>query len=122
MKEKYLRMLKKMEEKSACAAQAADWSVYIILCADGSLYTGVAKDADARFEQHRRGRGAAYTRSHPPLRMVHREDGYTRSAALSREAAIKRLPKAKKLALAGDNERGAAKDLCETKKSKRRKS
>ncbi len=122
MKEKYLRMLKKMEEKAAAGPQAGEWSVYMLLCADGSLYTGVAKDADARFEQHRKGKGAAYTRSHPPLRMVHREDGYTRSAALTREAAIKRLPKAKKLSLAENSGDKTDNDLCETRKSRQGKS
>lgn len=76
-----------------------DWSVYIARCADGSLYTGVAKDVRARLAKHNSGRGAAYTRSRRPVRLAHREDGFTRSAALSREAGIKRLTRAGKLAL-----------------------
>jgi putative endonuclease len=76
-----------------------DWSVYIARCVDGSLYTGVAKDVKARLAAHNSGRGAAYTRSRRPVRLVHREDGFTRSTALSREAGIKALSRAGKLAL-----------------------
>ena len=61
-----------------------DWSVYIARCADGSLYTGIAKDVRARLAAHNAGRGAAYTRPRRPLRIVYREEGMTRSAALSR--------------------------------------
>jgi putative endonuclease len=76
-----------------------DWSVYIARCADGSLYTGVAKDVKARLAAHNSGRGAAYTRARRPVRLVHREDGHTRSTALSREAGIKTLTRLEKLAL-----------------------
>lgn len=79
--------------------RARRWSVYILRCGDGSLYTGVAVDVVARLEQHQAGRGAAYTRSHRPLELVHVEPGLTRSQALRREAAIKRLPRAQKLRL-----------------------
>jgi putative endonuclease len=75
------------------------WSVYIARCADGSLYTGVAKDVKARLAAHNAGRGAAYTRSRRPVRLAYREDGFTRSTALSREAGIKALARAEKLAL-----------------------
>ncbi len=73
-----------------------DWSVYLLRCEDGSLYTGIAKDVEARFASHASGRGAAYTRLRRPLAIVHREEGLSRSAALIREAAIKRLSKAMK--------------------------
>lgn len=76
-----------------------DWSVYIARCVDGSLYTGVAKDVAARLAAHNSGRGAAYTRSRRPVRLAYREDGFTRASALSREAGIKRLSRAEKLAL-----------------------
>lgn len=78
---------------------AADWSVYIARCVDGSLYTGVAKDVAARMAAHNAGRGAAYTRSRRPVKVVYREDGLTRSAALSREAGIKSLDRPRKLSL-----------------------
>ena len=70
-----------------------DWSVYILRCGDGTLYTGVAKDARARLEQHQCGRGAAYTRTHLPVELVFEETKLTRSKALIREAKIKRLPR-----------------------------
>ena len=78
---------------------SADWSVYIARCADGSLYTGIAKDVRARLAVHNAGRGAAYTRPRRPLRLIYREDGMTRSAALSREAGIKSLERRDKLSL-----------------------
>lgn len=73
--------------------------MYIARCADGSLYTGVAKDVKARMAAHNAGRGAAYTRPRRPVRMVYREDGLSRSAALSREAGIKSLDRLAKLSL-----------------------
>ena len=91
MKDKYLRMIENMD-----AGGATEWSVYILRCADGSLYTGIAKDVDARIASHSSGRGAAYTRTRRPVCLVYRETGFTRSGALIREASIKRLPKSRK--------------------------
>lgn len=76
------------------------WYVYMLACADGSLYTGIAADVDKRFAAHKSGRGAKYTRSHPPVAVVYREACGDKSAALRREAAIKKLPRAEKLKLA----------------------
>jgi len=73
------------------------WFVYILLCRGGSLYTGIAKDPAKRFREHAIGRGGAYTRSHPPDRIVYQETRHTRADALRREATIKRLTKKKKL-------------------------
>lgn len=73
-----------------------DWYVYMLRCADGSLYTGIAADVERRFEEHKSGRGAKYTRSHL---LVYREKFSDKGAALRREAAIKKLPRAKKLKL-----------------------
>lgn len=70
-----------------------DWSVYILRCGDGSLYTGIAKDVDRRLSQHSSGRGAAYTKTHAPVELVYTETAFTRSEALVREAAVKRLPR-----------------------------
>lgn len=75
------------------------WSVYLLRCAGGTLYTGITIDVDRRVRQHNAGRGAAYTRSHRPVRLVYIENGHTRSGALIREAAIKRFPRARKAAL-----------------------
>ena len=71
--------------------------VYILHCQGGSLYTGIAKDVEKRFREHQSGKGGAYTRSHLPLRIVYIEKKKTRSAALKREAQIKRWSREKKL-------------------------
>jgi predicted GIY-YIG superfamily endonuclease/SAM-dependent methyltransferase len=102
----YRRMLKSLKSKAKTAAKKAvaraeSWSVYVVRCSDDSLYTGVAKDAEARIAKHNSGKGAAYTRTRRPVRLMYREDGYSRSEALVREAAIKSLPREKKRALAG---------------------
>ena len=76
------------------------WYVYMLRCADESLYTGVAADVEKRFAAHKSGCGAKYTRSHPPVAIVYREMCADKGAALRREAAIKKLPRAEKLKLA----------------------
>jgi len=91
MKSKYLRMLQGMKKKGP-----KDWTVYILHCGDGSLYTGIAKDVQARLKQHGEGRGAAYTRSRLPVTLVYQQDGLTRSKALVREAQIKAMSRSKK--------------------------
>jgi predicted GIY-YIG superfamily endonuclease len=68
------------------------WHVYIVRCADDSLYTGVAKNLDTRIAQHNAGGGAKYTRSRLPVELVYTESAPDRSAAQKREAQIKRLP------------------------------
>ena len=73
-----------------------EWNVYILRCGDNTLYTGIAKNVGARLVQHQSGKGAAYTRTHLPVELIYQENGVTRSAALIREAAIKRLPRPKK--------------------------
>lgn len=74
----------------------ADWFVYIVRCADRSLYTGVAIDVRERVATHNRGRGARYTRGRGPVRLVYTERAGTRGAALRREHAIKCLTRAAK--------------------------
>jgi putative endonuclease len=73
--------------------------VYIVRCADGTLYTGWAVDVARRVKAHNAGRGAAYTRMHGPVELVYTEEVPTRSEAQKRELAIKRYPRTKKLAL-----------------------
>jgi putative endonuclease len=74
-----------------------NWQVYIILCNDNSLYTGITTDVQRRFAQHLAGTGAKYFRGHSPLRLVYLEDGHSRSSASRREAEIKKLrPEAKR--------------------------
>jgi len=80
--------------------------VYILLCEDGSYYTGYARRVERRFEQHRRGLGARYTRMHRPLRIVYVEEVDSRSEAVKRELEIKSLSHDEKRELASsyDNE------------------
>ena len=73
--------------------------VYMLRCRDGSLYTGSTTDVERRCALHNAGKGAKYTRSHGPVEVVYREACADRSAALRREAAIKRLTWSEKLAL-----------------------
>jgi putative endonuclease len=73
-----------------------NWQVYIILCSDNTLYTGITTDIQRRFAQHASGRGARYFRGRQPLRVVYQEKGLTRSSASMREAAIKSLVRADK--------------------------
>lgn len=83
------------------------YTVYMLVCTGGTLYTGIARDVAARFKAHQRGTASKYTRAHPPLAVVYTEPAPSRSAALKREVAIKRLSKARKLELGaawrGDN-------------------
>ena len=78
-----------------------NWFVYILRCADGSLYTGVTREVDRRVDEHNRsGKLAArYTRARRPVRLVYQEAAGTRAQATRREYEIKRLSKARKEAL-----------------------
>lgn len=78
---------------------APTWHVYILQCADGSLYTGIARDPEHRLKQHNGKRGAAYTRARLPVRLIYQEPAPDRSAALRREWAIKQLHREEKLEL-----------------------
>jgi putative endonuclease len=73
--------------------------VYVLECADGSLYTGYTTDPERRVEEHNDGTGAKYTRGRTPVELVHLEQFASRSAAMSREYAIKELSRAEKEAL-----------------------
>ncbi len=72
------------------------WCVYILRCGDGTLYTGMTDDFEKRLAAHRKGTGAKYTRGRGPLTPVYREDCDSRSAALKREYAVKRLSRREK--------------------------
>ncbi len=82
------------------------WCVYILRCADGTLYTGMTDDFERRLALHRAGKGAKYTRGRAPLEPVYRETCADHSAALKREYAIKRLSRREKLALCAAYEVG----------------
>jgi putative endonuclease len=84
------------------------WTVYILRCVDGSLYTGVATDVGARVAKHNAGKGAKYTRGRRPVELVYREAAASRGAAQQREHAIKRLPRVAKQRLIAARRRGSA--------------
>ena len=73
------------------------WYLYILRCADGSLYTGITTDVERRLEEHRSGKGAKYTRGRGPLELVYREVCSSHSDALKREYAVKQLVRKDKL-------------------------
>lgn len=75
------------------------WKVYMLRCKDGSLYTGITNDVQARLEAHRSGKGAKYTRGRGPLELVYREECGSHSDALKRELKIKALPRQEKIKL-----------------------
>ena len=75
------------------------WTVYILACADGTLYTGITNRLEHRVAQHGAGKGARYTRSRLPVTLAHSEEVPDRSAALKREVEIKALDRRAKLAL-----------------------
>ena len=73
--------------------------VYILLCSDGSFYTGYTKDLDARTKLHMKGKGARYTKSHKPLKLAYTEIFCSRSDAMRREREIKKMNHQQKLNL-----------------------
>lgn len=83
-----------------------NWLVYIILCSDGSLYTGITNDLERRLRQHADRRGAKYFRGRLPGPVVYLERGHDRSSASRREAAIKKLSPQAKRRLIADHPRG----------------
>jgi len=103
MKPKYKRMLRGMKAPAEPSApkEAAVWHLYILECRDGSLYTGVTTDIDRRLRAHQEGRGSRYTRTRRPVVLVHQEECGSRSLALSRECAVKSLPRRRKNELIG---------------------
>jgi putative endonuclease len=81
--------------------------VYLLECADGSLYTGITTDLERRFAEHQQGIGSRFTRAKGAVRIAYSEEQSSRSAALKREAEIKKWPREKKLALAASGKIGA---------------
>jgi putative endonuclease len=72
------------------------WFLYLIECADGSIYTGITTDVAARYAAHQRGVGARYTRSHPPQRLLGVEPHADRASASRAEYRVKQLTPAAK--------------------------
>ncbi len=92
-----------------------NWQVYIIVCTDNSLYTGITTDIERRFREHAGVQGAKYFRGRTPDKVVYLEGGHSRSTASKREAAIKKLLRADKLWLIASN----SNELCAADKPAR---
>ncbi len=96
MKPLYKRMLKGMQKKETSSGVSDPWHLYILKCADATFYTGVTKDITRRLGEHNAKKGARYTRTRTPVRLVYQESCASRSAALTRECAVKALSRAQK--------------------------
>ena len=75
------------------------WYVYILLCLDGSLYTGSSKNPDVRFSDHKNGKGGKYTRSHKPVKRIYLKELNSKADALKRESQIKGWSRTKKITI-----------------------
>jgi predicted GIY-YIG superfamily endonuclease len=95
--------------KPKAPLSAGQWYVYMVRCADGSLYTGIARDVARRFKQHNAGTASRYTRTRRPVELVYHEAQPDRSAALKREAAIKAMDRREKLAMTPQKKKPARK-------------
>jgi putative endonuclease len=93
------------------AARQGAWTLYLIECVDGSIYTGIAVDVAARYALHAKGKGARYTRAHPPHRLLATVDYPDHSSALKAEYRIKQLSAAQKRAYAAEVSLGKATEL-----------
>ena len=78
-----------------------EYHLYILECADGSLYTGITTDISRRFKEHQEGKGGHYTRAKKAKRILYTEACGDRGSALRREAEVKSWPRGKKLGLLG---------------------
>ena len=91
------------------AGRRRGWCLYIVECADGTLYTGITNDLQRRLRQHDAGTASRYTRSRLPVRLVHREARRDKSAALKQEHRVKSLSRsAKEAYIAGVKRRRPA--------------
>jgi putative endonuclease len=86
--------------------------VYMLECADGSLYTGWTKELEKRVTHHNVGRGSKYVRSRLPARLVYAESLASKSEAMHRECALKKLTRAEKMALIAAQKSGQADECC----------
>lgn len=77
-----------------------DWCVYMLLCSDNTLYTGVTNNIEKRLIAHNSGStGAKYTKARRPVKLVYLEEGLGRGESLKREAVVRKLPRVIKLSL-----------------------
>jgi predicted GIY-YIG superfamily endonuclease len=89
----------KKDRKPKAKPSVEKWTVYIVRCADGSLYTGITKDVTRRCQQHDTGTASRYTRSRRPVKLIYQESRPDQSSALKREAAIKAMSRQEKLTM-----------------------
>ena len=75
------------------------WYLYLAKCSDKTIYTGIAKDVSARIEKHNLGKGAKYTSTRTPVKLIYHEEHNNRVSAMKRELEIKRWPQKKKVEL-----------------------
>jgi putative endonuclease len=91
-----------MTAPKSAGRHTSEWTVYILECADQTLYTGITTDIDRRIHQHETGKGAKYTKGRAPFALLYAETHPSRSLALKREAEIKAFDKAAKRQLASN--------------------
>lgn len=95
----------KKDRKPKARSSGDKWFVYIVRCADGSLYTGITKDVKRRWQQHNAGTASRYTRSRRPVKLICSEVHPDQSSALKREAAIKTMSREGKLTMIGQRKK-----------------
>jgi len=93
------------DRKKRAPSIGRSWTVYLALCADDTLYCGIARDVTARIRQHDAGSGARYTRGRGPLRVLATQRCYHQGIALRLELLVKRLTRREKLELAASPEK-----------------
>jgi predicted GIY-YIG superfamily endonuclease len=91
--------MQKKDRRPRVKPSGSPWFVYIVRCADGSLYTGITKDVKRRCQQHNAGTASRYTRSRRPVKLIYQEVHPSQSSALKREAAIKTMDRRGKLTM-----------------------
>jgi predicted GIY-YIG superfamily endonuclease len=91
--------MQKSDRKPKARSSGEKWFVYIVRCADGSLYTGITKDVSRRCQQHNAGTASRYTRSRRPVKLIYQQVHRSQSSALKREAAIKAMDRRGKMTL-----------------------
>ncbi|HTL47518.1 MAG TPA: GIY-YIG nuclease family protein [Verrucomicrobiae bacterium] len=115
----YKKMIYKMLEKDRGTVAEDPWTLYILRCNDGSLYTGVTKNMDRRLQMHQKGKASRYTRTRLPVELLYQEPCGGRARALVRECEVKAYSKKfKERLVVGE---ALPKSSVKNKKEKRRK-
>lgn len=94
------------DHEEAMSPEPKPWCLYLIECRNGAWYAGITNDIERRYAMHAAGRGAKFTRAHPPLRLLGTRAYPDRSEAAKAEHAIRKLPKSQKLAFLSDQRDG----------------